>query len=154
MSLLHVIYDQRVNCLFKYQWVKIKKGYFQQCCFSVAKSVSLTLCNPMDCSTPGSSIHLCLLEFAQIHVCWVSDAISSSATPFSFCLQSFSSSGSFSMSSCFASGGQSTGASASAIFLPIFRGDFLYDRLVGSPCNPRDSPESSPAPQFPKIPIF
>ena len=30
----------------------------------------------------------------------------------------------------------------------IFRTDFLEDRLVGSPCCPRDSQESSPAPQF------
>ena len=30
----------------------------------------------------------------------------------------------------------------------IFRTDFLYDRLVGSPCSPRDSQKSSPTPQF------
>ena len=30
----------------------------------------------------------------------------------------------------------------------IFRTDFLYDWLVWSPCNPRDSQESSPIPQF------
>ena len=30
----------------------------------------------------------------------------------------------------------------------IFRTDFLYDGLVGSPCSPRDSQESSPTPQF------
>ena len=30
----------------------------------------------------------------------------------------------------------------------IFRVDFLYDPLVWSPCSPRDSQESSPAPQF------
>ena len=30
----------------------------------------------------------------------------------------------------------------------IFRTDFLQDGLVGSPCSPRDSQESSPAPQF------
>ena len=30
----------------------------------------------------------------------------------------------------------------------IFRTDFLYDGLVGSPCSPRDSQESSPVPQF------
>ena len=29
----------------------------------------------MDCSTPGSSVLHCLLEFAQTHVHWVSDAI-------------------------------------------------------------------------------
>ena len=43
----------------------------------VAKS-HLTLCGPMDCSTPGSSVLHCLPEFAQTHVYWVSDAIQSS----------------------------------------------------------------------------
>ena len=33
----------------------------------------------------------------------------------------------------------------------IFRVDFLWDGLVGSPCNPRDSQESSPAPKFENI---
>ena len=33
----------------------------------------------------------------------------------------------------------------------IFRVDFLYDWLVWSPCNQRDSQESSPAPQFKSI---
>ena len=44
----------------------------------VAKSLTyvvITLCDPMDCSTPDSSDLHCLLEFAQIHVHWVSDAI-------------------------------------------------------------------------------
>ena len=33
----------------------------------------------------------------------------------------------------------------------IFRTDFLKDGLVGSPCSPRDSQESSPTPQFKSI---
>ena len=41
---------------------------------SVAKSY-LTLCSPMDCSTPGFPVLHHLLEFAQIHVHWVSDSI-------------------------------------------------------------------------------
>ena len=44
------------------------------CCCSVAK-LCLTLCNPMDGSTPGSSVLHCLPQFAQIHVYWVGDAI-------------------------------------------------------------------------------
>ena len=42
--------------------------------FSVAKSC-LTLCNPIDCSTPGFPDLHHLLEFAQTHVHWVRDAI-------------------------------------------------------------------------------
>ena len=41
---------------------------------SVTKSCP-TLCNPMDCSTPGFPVHHQLLELAQTHVHWVSDAI-------------------------------------------------------------------------------
>ena len=49
---------------------------------------------------------------------WCHPTISSSVTSFSSCFQSFSESGSFLMSWLFTSGGQSTGASASASFLP------------------------------------
>ena len=41
---------------------------------SVVKSCS-TLCNPMDCSTPGFPVHHQLLELVQTHVHPVSDAI-------------------------------------------------------------------------------
>ena len=44
------------------------------CCHSVAKSC-LTLCDPMDCSTPVSSVLQYLLEFARIHVLSISDAV-------------------------------------------------------------------------------
>ena len=49
---------------------------------------------------------------------WCHPTISSSVAPFSFCLQSFSASGSFPMSWLFGSGGQSIGASASASVIP------------------------------------
>ena len=50
---------------------------------------------------------------------WCYLTISSSATLFSFCLQSFPASRSFPVSRLFASGGQSTGVSASASVLPM-----------------------------------
>ena len=50
---------------------------------------------------------------------WCYPTISSSATLFSFWLQSFPALASFPMSRLFASGGQSTGASASASVLPM-----------------------------------
>jgi len=49
----------------------------------------------------------------------VMPSISSSAVPFSSCLQSFPASGSFPMSQFFTSGGQSIGVSASASVLPM-----------------------------------
>ena len=62
------------------------------------------------------------LKYAQIHVHWVGDTIltiSSSATPFSFFLQSFPASGSFPVSQLFTSCGQNIGASASTTVLPM-----------------------------------
>ena len=43
-------------------------------CCSVTKSCS-TLCNPLDCNTPCSSVLHYLLQFAQINVHWVGNAI-------------------------------------------------------------------------------
>ena len=43
--------------------------------FSSVTQLCLTLCDPMDCSTPGFSVHCQLPEFAQTHIHWVSDAI-------------------------------------------------------------------------------
>ena len=92
-------------------------------CSSVAKSC-VTLCHPMDCSTPGSPVLSYLPEFAQIHVLWVSDAIYLSH-PLSliFCLQSFPA---IRVSWLFTSSGQNIGASASASVLPMnIQGWFL-----------------------------
>ena len=50
---------------------------------------------------------------------WCHPTISSFVVPFSSCLQSFPTSGSFPMSQLFASDGQSTGASALASVLPM-----------------------------------
>ena len=41
---------------------------------SVAQSCP-TLCNPVDCSTPGLPVHQQLLEFTQTHVHWISNTI-------------------------------------------------------------------------------
>ena len=43
--------------------------------FSSVTQSRLTLCDPMDCSTPGLSVHHQLLEPTKTHVHWVSDAI-------------------------------------------------------------------------------
>ena len=69
-----------------------------------------TLCNPMDCSTSGFSVHHQLPELAQTHVHRVGDAIQPShpVIPFSSCLRSFPASGFFPRSQFFASGSQST----------------------------------------------
>ena len=43
--------------------------------FSSVTQSCLTLCDPMDCSTPGLPVHHQLLELAQTHVHRISDAI-------------------------------------------------------------------------------
>ena len=43
--------------------------------FSLVAQLYPTFCDPMDCSTPGFPVHHELLEFAQIHVHQVGDAI-------------------------------------------------------------------------------
>ena len=95
-----------------------------------------------------------LLEFTQTHVHGVSDAIqpshplSSHSPP----APSPSQHQSLFQWQLFTWGGQSTGVSALESFLPKkSQGWFLQNGLVGSPCSPRDSQESSPTPQFKSI---
>ena len=81
---------------------------------SVAQSYP-TLCDLMDCSTPGFPFHHQLPELAQTHVRRVGDAIQpshplSSPSPPAFNLSQHE--GLLQMSQFFASGGQSIGVSA------------------------------------------
>ena len=90
----------------------------------------LTLCNPMDCNTPGFPVHHQLPELAQTHVHRVSDATQpSSVVPFFFCFQSFPASGSSPLNQFFASGDQSIGASATVF--PVNIQDWFPLRLTG-----------------------
>ena len=99
--------------------------------FSSVSQSCLTLCDPMNCSTPGLLVHHQLPEFTQTHIHWVSDAIQPShpVLPFSSCSQSLPASESFPISPLFAWGGQSTGVSALASFLPKNTQDFRMDWL-------------------------
>ena len=99
------------------------------------------------CPSPTPHVHSDSHPSSQ----WCYPAISSSVIPFS-CPQPLPASKSFPMSQLFTWGGQSTGVSALASFLPKkSQGHLLQNGLVGSPCSPRDSPESSPTPQFKSI---
>ena len=93
------------------------------CCCSVAK-LCWVLWHPMDCSMPGSSVLHYLPKFAQVmstELVMLSNYLIL-CCHFSFCLRSFPALGSFTMSQLFVSGGQSTGASASASVLCVCRG--------------------------------
>ena len=121
---------------------------------SVAQSC-LTLCDCMDCSTPGFPVLHQLPELAQIHVHQVGVAIKpscplSSPSPPAFYLSQHQ--GLF----------QWVGSSPQVAkvlefqlqyqsFQWIFRIDFLWDWLVGSPCSSKDPQGSSPKPQFKSI---
>ena len=93
---------------------------------SVAQSCP-TLCDPMDCSTPGFPVHhqaslsitssQSLLKLMSIESVMPYNHLIL-CHPLSSFIQSLRASGSFPMSQFFTSGGQSTGVSASASFLP------------------------------------
>ena len=85
---------------------------------SVAQSC-LTLCDPMNRSTPGLPVHHQLPEFSQTHIHQVSDATSSSVVPFFSRLQSFPASVFSPMSQFLTLGGRSIRVSASASVLPM-----------------------------------
>ena len=108
---------------------------------SVAQSCP-TLCDPMDCSTPGSLVLHELPELAQTHVHQVGDFIQPSHPLLSsspaFNLSQHRGLFQWVCSSCqldkvleFRPQHQS--------FQWIFRTDFLYDGLLWPPCSPRDS---------------
>ena len=83
------------------------------CCCSVAQSCP-TLCDPMDCSTPGFPVLHHLPELAQTHVHGVGDAICLILChPLLFLPSIFPSIRVFSASWLFESGGLSIAASAS-----------------------------------------
>ena len=121
---------------------------------SVAQSCP-TLCDPMNRSMPGLPVHHQLLEFTETHVHRVSDAIQPShplSSPSPPAPNPSQHQGLF----------QWVNSSHEVAKILEFqlqhhsfqvnpRADLLQNGLVGSPCNPRDSQESSPTPQFKSI---
>ena len=96
-------------------------GPFWWYCCSVAQ-LCPTLYDSMGCGTPGFPVLHNLLEFAETHVPWISDAIQPShplSPPFPPVLKSFPASGSFTMSQLFTSRGQKIVTSASKSVLPM-----------------------------------
>ena len=119
-------------------------------CCSVAKS-SPIICDPMDCSILGFPILHYLPGFSQTHIHWVSDAIQPShslspPSPSAFHLSQYQS---------LFQQVRSLHQVPKVLELQLqhqscqwifFRIDWFW-----SPCCPRDSQESSPAPQFESI---
>ena len=114
-----------------------------------------TLWDPMNCSTPGLPVHHQLPEFTQTHVHRVSDAIQPShplscpspLAPYPSQHQTV-----------FQWVNSSHEVAKVLEFQPQHhsfqrnpRPNLLQNGLVGSPCSPRDSQESSSTPQFKRI---
>ena len=90
-----------------------------------------------------------LLKFISIESVMKSNHLSlCRPVPFFSCVQSVQASGSFTVSKFFTSGGQSIGASASALVLPMNTKDWFPLGLTGLIA----SQESYPTPQFKSIP--
>ena len=118
---------------------------------SVAQSC-LTLCDPMNHSMLGLPVHYQLSEFTQTQVHRVGDTIQPShllSSPSPPAPNPSKHQGLFKWAS-------SSHEVAKILEFQLQhqsfqwtpRTDLLWDGLVGSPCSPRDSQESSPTPQF------
>ena len=114
---------------------------------------------PIPCN-PWTAAHQAPLSLLSPRVCsnscpwsrWCYLTVSSSAVPFSFCLQPFPASGSFLVNQLITSGGQNTGASASASVLPVNIQGWSPLGLTGLiSLQSKDSQESPPAPQLKSI---
>ena len=107
-----------------------------------------TVARQLPCPSPTPGIYSNTCPSSQ----WCHPTISFSVILFSSHLQSFPAWGSFPMSHFFISGGQNLEFHLQHHSIQlIFKTDFLWDLMVGSPCSPRDSQESSPTPQFKSI---
>ena len=108
----------------------------------------------MDCSTPHFPVHY-LLEFSQTHVHWVRDAIQPSLPLSSPCPPALNLSQQQDPFQWVHTSHQVTKVLELQLQYQslqwVFRVDFIYDWLLWSLCSPRDSQESSPAPQFESI---
>ena len=114
----------------------------------------LTLCDPMNRRTPGLPVHHQLPEFTQIHVHRVSDAIQSSHPLSSPSPPAPNPSHHQSLFQWVNSSREVDKVLEFQIQHQSFqsnpRADLLQNGLVGFPCSPRDSQESS-TPQFKSI---
>ena len=143
-------YDKAVYCHSVYLTYMQSSVQFS----SVAQSCP-TLCDPMNRSTPGLPVHHQLPEFTQTHVHRVHDAIqpshprSSPSPPAPNPSQHQS----------LFQGVNSLHEVAQVLEFQLShhsfqrnpRANLLQNGLVGSPCSPRDSQESSPTPHFKSI---
>ena len=120
--------------------------------FSSVTQSCPTLCSPMNHSTPGLPVHHHLLEFNQTHVHRVGDAIQPSHSLSSPSPPAPNPSQHQSLFQWVNSSHEVAKVLEFQLQRHSFqrnpRADLLQNGLIGSPCSPRDSQESSPTPQF------
>ena len=138
-------------CVFLSTWLPLTT-YYCSVQFSSVTQSCLTLCDPMNRSTPGLPVHHQLPESTQTHVHWVGDAIQPSHPLSSPSLPAFNLSQHQGLFQWVSSSHQVAKVLEFQLQHQSFqwtpRTDLLQDGLVGSPCTPRDSQESSPTPQL------
>ena len=139
------------NCKSKPQWASTWPIRTQ---FSSVTQSCPTLCDPMNRSMPGLPVHHKLPEFTQTHAHWVSDATQPShplSSPPPPAPNPSQHRGYFQWVN-------SWHEVAKLLEFQLQHQSFqwtprtdLQDGLVGSPCSPRESPESFLTPQFKSI---
>ena len=120
--------------------------------FSSVAQACQTVCDPVNHSTPGLPVHHQFPEFTQTHVHRVGDAIQPShplsspspPAPNPPSIRVFSNESTLRMM-------WPKYWSFSFSIIPSKEIPGLQNGLVGSPCSPRDSQDSSPTPQFKNI---
>ena len=151
LSYLIIVHFSHFSAFFWSQWIFLEVYFiFSSVQFSrsaVSDSLwphELQHARP-PCPSPSPGVHSNSCPSSR----WCHLATSSSVVPFTSCPQSLPASGSFPMS-------QLSQEVAKVLefqlqhqsFQRNLRVDLLQNGLVGSPCSPRDSQESSPTPQF------
>ena len=123
--------------------------------FSSVTQLCPTLCDPVNHSMPGLPVHHQFPEFTQTHAHPVGDAIQPSHPLLSPSHPAPNPSQHQGLFQCVSSSHEVAKVLEFQLQQQSFqwtpRADLLQDGLVGFPCSPRDSQESSPTPQFKSI---
>ena len=122
---------------------------FSSAQYSLVPQSCPTLCDPMDCSTPGFPVRHQLSELTQTHVHGISDVIQPSP-PLSSPSPAFNLSQHQGLFQWVGSSHQVAKVLELQLQHQSFQWIFRTD-VVGSPCSPRDSQESAPTSQFTSI---
>ena len=132
----------------KYSSVLIHNIWICMLSLNSVALLCLTLCDHMNCSTPGLPVHHQLPEFTQTHVHRVGDAIQPSHSLLSPSPPALNLSQHQNLFKWVSSSHQVAKLLEFQLqhqsFHWTLRTDLLSDGLVGSPCCPRDSQESFP----------